>query len=186
MAAPVTGPLRAIPLESCYATPGVRGGCKLITDGGREPHGFDLSELYRENLARGGGAMNVALVRGGDIAAAVKATRRAFAADWQTDTTVPASPNDGKGGPPLWLVAYFGCGSSHPGYGWVQAVEVRGQVVRVAYAPESKDRAATQDTVFFYLWAPLGRAGAGTYALELFDADKKEVTLLRHVAVAGS
>jgi hypothetical protein len=71
---------------------------------------------------------------------------------------------------------------SNPGFGRVQAAEVRGQTVRVTYS-RARPGDATRDEVHYYLWVPLAQAGAGTYALELFDDDRKEVTLLRRVAV---
>src|SRR5262245_59315682 len=65
---------RTIPLESCYATPDV-SGCTHLKRGGGETYSFDLQELIRGNNS---GASNAALVRGKDIADAVRATRRVF------------------------------------------------------------------------------------------------------------
>jgi len=173
--------VRMIPLESCYATEGV-SGCPHVKRVD-EPYSFDLNELIRNNRT---GASNVALVRGKDIAGAVKATRWTFAASHRADIPVPPNPGDTKADSmPLWLVAYFGMGPSNPGFGRVQAAEVRGQTVRVAYALARSAAGATQDEVHYYLWVPLRQAGAGTYTLELFDANGKDVTLLRRVAVAG-
>jgi hypothetical protein len=123
-------------------------------------------------------------VRGKDIAEVVKATRWIFTAGRQADTPAPPDP----GAPqadllPLWLIAYFGTGPSFPGFGRVQAAEVRGQTVRVTYF-RARSNKTTSDRRHYYLWVPLGRDGAGTDVLELFDADRKQVTLLRHVAVA--
>jgi hypothetical protein len=172
--------VRMIPLESCYATEGV-SGCPHLKRVG-EPYAFDLNELIRDNRT---GASNVALVRGKDIAAAVKAARWTFAAGMRADAPVPPNPSDTKAEPlPLWLVAYFGMGPSNPGFGRVQPAEVRGQTVRVAYARARSAGGVTTDEVPYYLWVPLGDAQAGTYTLELFDADRKDVTLLRRVAVA--
>ncbi|MFO0808028.1 MAG: hypothetical protein U0746_05355 [Gemmataceae bacterium] len=144
---------------------------------------FDLGELYKEYRAE---ASNMALVRGRDIGEAVKATRRAFAASVRTDAQVLANPDNAKvESSSLWLVVYFGMGPSTPGFGRVQSTEVRSQTIRVAYS-RARPGAATADIVFYYLWVPLGKAGAGAYALELFDADRNEVTLLRHTVVTGS
>jgi hypothetical protein len=172
--------VRTIPLESCYATEGV-SGCQHLRRGGGEQYSYDLGELFRDNRA---GASNVVLVRGKDIAGAVKATRWTFTAGRRADTPVLSDPSDiASEPPPLWLVAYFGVGSSEPGFGRVQAAEVRGQTVRVAYS-RARPNDQTRDVVHYYVWVPVGRAGAGTYALELFDADRKAATLLRRVAVA--
>jgi hypothetical protein len=177
---PPAGKVRMIPLETCYATLGV-GGCQFITDGGGTPYAFDLGELIHNHRA---GASNVALVRGKDIVDAVQATRRIFAAGRRADTPVAPNPSDTKAEPlSLWLVAYFGMGPSTPGFGRVQAVEVRGQTICVMYT-RAQALKATADVCHYYVWVPLGSFKAGTYALELFDADRKEVTLLRRVTIA--
>jgi hypothetical protein len=171
--------VRTIPLESCYATEGV-SGCPHLKRVG-EPYSFDLNELIRNNRT---GASNVALVGGKDIAGAVKATRWTFAASHRADVPVRPNSSDAKAEPlPLWLVAYFGMGPSNPGFGRVQAAEVRGRTVRVVYS-RAPSNTATDDDVHYYVWVPLGQAQAGIYTLELFDADRKDVTLLRRVAVA--
>jgi hypothetical protein len=61
-------------------------------------------------------------------------------------------------------------------------VEVRGTTVRFTY---TKWRAFGGPTVIYhyFAWAPLGDARAGTYILELYDADRKEVMLMRRVVV---
>jgi hypothetical protein len=179
-AAPVPAEkVRMIPLESCYATRGV-SGCPHLKRVG-EPYSFDLNELIRDNRA---GASNVALVRGKDIAGAVKATRWIFAAGRRADTPVAPKPDDTKAELlPLWLVAYFGMGPSDPGFGRVQAAEVRGQTVRVAFARARSNGEVTMDEVRYYVWVPLGQFQAGTFTLELFDADRKDVTLQRRVVV---
>src|SRR5262245_48083720 len=172
---------KTIPLESCYATFG-GSGCQFILRGGDRPHAADLEELLRNNRA---GASNLALVRGKDIAQAVRATRWTFSAGQRAEA--PALPNpdrDESEGLPLWLAVYFGTGSSEPGFGRVHAAEIRGKTVRVTYS-RAKSHKVTADVVHFYLWVPLGRPEAGSYALELFDAVRNEVTLMRRVTVAN-
>src|SRR5438874_1357268 len=105
--------VRMVPLESCYATEGV-SGCPHLRRGGGQPYSFDLEELIRNNRT---GASNVVLVRGKDIAGAVKATRWTLAASHPADVPVPPKPGDTTAEPlPLWLVAYFGMGPSNPGF----------------------------------------------------------------------
>jgi hypothetical protein len=151
-------PINNIPLESCYATAGV-SGCRIIRDGGENPYSLDLGELFRGNKA---GASNVALVRGKDVADAVKATRWTLTAGLRADAPIPPNPSDIKAaaGLPIWLVAYLGAGSSNPGFGRVHAAEVRGRTVRVTYS-RARSNTKTDDVVQYYLWMPLGRAEAG-------------------------
>src|SRR4029078_2139955 len=94
-AAPPEAPeeTRAIPLESCYANFG-RGGWKIIRDDSREPYGYDLAQLFRDHK---GGASNIVLVRGNNIAAAVKATRWAFTAGRWADTPISCYQDGRKG-----------------------------------------------------------------------------------------
>lgn len=172
--------VRTIPIDSCYATNGVSGG-KHISDGSEEPYALDLGELIRGNRS---GASNVALVRGKDIAGAVRATRWTFATSYGADAPVRPDPGNTNEEPlPFWLVAYFGAGPSHPGFGQVQSAEVRGHTVRVVFRRAQANK-MTKDVCRYYIWVPLGQAETGTYALELFDADRKQVTLLRRVTVA--
>ena len=51
------------------------------------------------------------------------------------------------------------------------------------YARRRSDTDVTTDVVPYYAWVPLGQAQAGTYTLELFDADRKDVMLQRRVAL---
>jgi hypothetical protein len=103
----------------------------------------------------------------------------------RADAPVLPNPSDTQTGPlPLWMVAYFGMGPSDPGFGRVHAAEIRGRTVRVTYSRAHAKRVST-DVQHYYFWAPLGKADAATYALELFDADRNEVTLMRRVVVSG-
>jgi hypothetical protein len=170
---------RQIPLESIYSTTGQKGlkALKMRLD---EPQGQEL-----QGIARGyrGGASDVFLVRGKDIAAAVKAARQAFTAGQSADG--PVIPDAASRAAPLWVVAYLGSAGSSPPAWLVHSVEVKGQMVRVTFR-KPKRFGSTRDLHPYFLWVPLGKVEAGTYTLELFDADKEEVTFLRRVAVAAN
>src|SRR4051794_20769803 len=77
-------PTRYIPLQSCFSTPEV-SGCTHIKLGG-ERYSFDFEELKRGHNA---GASNVALLRGKDIADAIKSTRSIFTGGVRADAPVP-------------------------------------------------------------------------------------------------
>lgn len=166
--------VRTIPLESCYATFG-GSGCKFLLASDREPHGHALLELIRRHES---GASNVVLVRAKDIANAVSGARRTFAGGGVGDT--PGLPASLEWAPELWMVAYIGKGPR--GWWTVRSAEVSSRTVRVTYALTKRIH-ATADVLQHFLWLPLDRIEPGTYSLELFDADRREVMLVRRVVV---
>jgi hypothetical protein len=169
---------RSIPLESCYATPEI-SGCIAIKLS-RERYSFDFEELKRGHNA---GASNLALVHGKDIAEAINATRSLFTSGVRADSPVQPNLAVTPTGPlPIWMIAYFGMGPSEPGFGMIHAAQIRGRSIRVSYSRAHAVRVST-DVRHYYFWAPLGEIGAGTYALELFDAVRNEVLLMRRVIV---
>lgn len=170
---------RTIPLGSCYATFG-GSGCKYVSDGANDPHGYDMGQLFREYK---GGVSNVVLVRGDDIAAAVKATRWAFTAGLPADTPILPDSNERAVPRSLWLAAYLGSGSSSGAF-LVHAMETRGPIVRLTYS-RIRPPVGNDDVRQYFVWVPLGEAKAVTHTLELYDTDRKQVMLQRCVAVAA-
>jgi len=171
---------RTIPLESCFATFD-GSGCKYLRSSDAEPYGYDLGQIY---LHRKSGASNVVLVRGKDVVAAVRAVRWAFTGGMPADTPVlPDLHAREAKGEPLWLVADLGIGST-PGLWRIQAAETRGMIVRLTYSWTKITGPSTAMERKYFVWVPLGQAKAGTYVLELYDAGRKEVMLLRRVAVS--
>jgi RNA polymerase sigma factor (sigma-70 family) len=154
-------------------------GFRVKADGSKqyvEPYGPDLAVLERENR---GGASNVFLVRGKDLTEAVKATREVLAASRPADT--PAVANQPSKEDRLWVVAFFGVAGSSPPAWRVRSVDVfGGMTVRISYA---KRQSETNDEHQYFIWVPFGQREAGTYTLELFDADTGEVTLTRRCMV---
>jgi len=180
-AAPPEAPeeTRAIPLESCYANFG-RGGWKIIRDDSREPYGYDQAQLFRDHK---GGASNIVLVRGNNIAAAVKATRWAFTAGRWADTPISCYQDGRKGeGEDIWLVAYLGSGSCSAVW-QLHAASITDRVAQLTYS-RMIPLSGTADFRHFFVWVPLGRPKAGSYLLELRDKDRNEAMLLRRVIVA--
>jgi hypothetical protein len=168
-----------IPLGSIYSTNGQKG-LKAVTTRAEERYATDLLHLRREFRS---GASNVILVRGKDIAEAVNAARFAFTAARSAD--VPVDPDDPRvtaKGAPVWLVAYLGTAGSSPPYLLVQSVERQGKKVRVTFR-KAKTTIMSSNLHRYFVWVPLGKLEAGTYALELIEAGKKEVTLLRRVRI---
>src|SRR5262249_44939678 len=135
-----------------------------------EPYGLFLQQIRREFR---GGASNVILVRGKDITQAVKAAALAFVRGRSANG--PVNPEGETKPPEIWLVAYFGTAASDRPAWLVDSVERKGKIIRVAYRLCS---AEGKDIHLYFLWVPLGELERATYTLELFDADRKEVTLL--------
>jgi hypothetical protein len=171
-----------IPLESVYST-SQQPGLKHVThamkaDGNRwvplEPYGHFLQRIRSDFSS---GLTNVFLVRGKDITQAVRATSMAMPGN--SGGGYPVLPEDGSEPTQLWLVAYLGRSSSGTDAEVpIQSVEREGKTIRLAYRYH---RNANQDMMPYIFWVPLGEMKKGTYTLELFDTDKKEVTLLRRV-----
>jgi hypothetical protein len=169
---------RTIPLEAIYATNGQKG-LKPVLRLFKEPYGHDLNELFRSSAM---GASNLFLVRGEDLAAAVKGTRLVFTGGLPAERVVEG-PNVPKAAP-LWAVAYLGTAGSNPPMWLVQSVVLKGPTVRVTFRKEKPLSGSTGDVHQYFVWIPLGQGTARTYTLELFDAEQQEVVLSRRVTVA--
>jgi hypothetical protein len=167
-----------IPLESCYANFGV-GPWKVIREDSREPYGYDMGQLFRDHKR---GASNVVLVRGNNIAAAVKATRWAFTGGRWADMPISSYQDNRKAeGEDIWLTAYLGSGASSVLWK-LHSASTTDHVVQLTYSrviPPS----GTADYRHFFVWVPIGRAKTGSYKLELRDKDRNVVMLLRRVVV---
>jgi hypothetical protein len=175
---PVIEDVRKIPLESIYSTSGQQG-MQYLTRRLDQPYGPHLQEIYDKFKC---GASTLFLVRGKDIAAAARAARRVLAGYREVDRPVATEAQAEVA--PLWLVVYLGPASgSTPPRWWIEGVEVKGQVVRLTFS-NPKPLWSTGALHQHFLWVPLGTLKAGTYTLELFDADKKEVVLSRRVTAA--
>jgi hypothetical protein len=169
---------KQIPLGTVHST-SHQAGLKRVDQGvGDEAFPNQMRELYQRSI--GMGASNVFLARGAGVAAAVKATWEVFTHSIPADT--PVSPDRPPKSDEVWLVAYLGVeGSDGPAYR-VQGVEVSGTDIRLTYKHPGS---GANDLHPYFYWAPVGKLAPGTYKLQLFDADQKQVTLMRRVRVAG-
>jgi hypothetical protein len=164
-----------IPLKSLYATSG-QEGLRPVKIQQEEPYGYDLGQLHRDS--HGMGASNTFLVKGKDIAAAVKATRLVFTGGRRAG--VPVTGERDLHSKDCWLVAYLGTGPSTPPPWVIESVTRKGFTIRVTYSEPRRAR-STRDVHQSFLWVPLGPLEPGTYSLELFDSGKGQVTLQRRV-----
>ncbi len=164
---------RNIPLKSIYSTNG-QDGLQILKSRLEEPYGQDLQEMSRSLQ----GASNVFLVRGKDIAAAVRATRLIFMSGRSAD--VPVQPEDGLMNDHVWLVAYFGIAGSGPPAWTIKSVDVKDKCIQVRYTKPQLEEGTT-DIHQYFVWIPLQKLTEGTYTLELIDEGKEEVMLQRRV-----
>lgn len=165
---------KKVPLGSIYSTSRQKG-LKLIDQGvGDKTFPNEMRELYQQSIRMG--ASNVFLARGDDIAAAVKATWEVFTHGQPVSEAVSADRRSKS--KQYWLVAYLGVSGSDPPAWLVKAVEVSGQNIQVAF---TNPGSGAKDEHPFFVWAPLGRLKDGAFTLEMFDEEKKQVTLSRRV-----
>lgn len=126
------------------------------------------------------GASNLFLVRGKDIAAAIKATRGVFIGGRSAD--VPGDPEDGSKAETLWLVAYLGTAGSEPPAWLVKSALVRGQTVQISISTPERT-SGTSDIHQYFVWVPLGELRKEMCTLELLNAEKGQLILSRNVNV---
>jgi len=176
---------RTIPLSSVVTT-GSQKGMKRATkvfqldDGKRDNKAYYNSIEQIEQGTRSG-ASNVFLVDATTIQDAIWASTRIILGSDSARIPAPVNtPNPVRGS--HWLVAYLGTAPSTPTWWTVERITVSGKTIRLTYR-ESPPTGATRDAESYYYWAPLGPLAAGIYDLELFDAGRNMVSLMRKVEV---
>ncbi len=158
-----TEPTIVMPLDTAYATFNQEGLRRL-------DNSVDTDGVLQVLSNNQESPQRIVLCVGNDIAAAVQASEVSFARADEPVPAISAAAND-----TLWLAAYLGSDGSLPSAFRLQAIEVTGKNVRVAYErDESPLRSA--DLRAYLIWVPLGRVAPGEYTLELFDAVTEDVT----------
>jgi hypothetical protein len=169
-------PNAEIRLGVVYST-GEQEGLHFVTRrGALKPYTADLATL---DLTNGVGPRNVFLVYGNDFVQAANATRQVMTGRQPAD--IPAK-GEGVSGAPLWVAVYLGEAGSSPPHWLLWSVERSERRLRISYGL-NPDPGRSEDRLKFYSWIPLNEPGGGEYTLELFDVDKKLVTLARRVVV---
>jgi hypothetical protein len=176
---------RTIPLSSVVTT-GSQKGMKRATkvfqldDGKRDNKAYYNSIGQIEKGTRSG-ASNVFLVDATTIQDAIWASTRIILGSDSARIPAPVNTSNPVRGS-HWLVSYLGTGPSIPTWWTVESISVSGKTIRVTYR-ESPPTGATRDAELYYCWAPLGQLAPGIYDLELFDAGRNIVSLMRKVEV---
>jgi len=129
------------------------------------------------------GSSNVFLVDAIKLRGALAASSNVLFGSRSADTPAPKErPNPERGS--HWLIAYLGTGPSEPTWWTVESVIVDKAKVILSYR-KTKPRPATDDVRVYFYWIPLGKLDRGDYQVELVDADKGAVTLMRRVEVTA-
>jgi len=148
----------------------------------KPPTAFDSFMRQIQDINNGGS--NAFIVDGTNLYDALWASSSILNGSRRADTPARVGPHNPDGGT-YWLVAYLGSGPSNPTWWTVEGVNVdKGKVV-LSYR-ESKPRPATDDIRRYYFWVPLGKLVPGAYEVQLFDVDKRAVTLMRRIEVRST
>lgn len=175
---------RAIPLTEIVTTSPQKGlqSVRDVLQQNKNARQPDAADGYlRQLLSGSNGSSNVFLVDAPNIYGALSASFSILVGGRSADTpalvNTPDPPHGGH-----WLVAYLGAGPSNPTWWTLESVSVEKGKVILSYRP-SKPSAATDDVHQYYYWIPLGKLDSGVYELQLVDADKAAITLMRRVEV---
>lgn len=166
---------KVIPLKSIYSTSRQEGLISVDQRTADQSLREEVQRLHKRAL--GMGASNVFLARGNDIRSAASATQLAFSSIEPVNEPVGQELKSDT----LWLVAYLGVAGSNPPNWEIKSAEVDINRVRLVYTEEGSVDA---DAYAYFIWVPLGKLDPGTYTLELFDENQREVVLSRRVKVS--
>lgn len=170
-----------IPLSK-IVTMGPQKGLQYVRVAWQQTNDDQSSEVFLQqmhNISRGGS--NVFLVDAINLHDALSASFSALAGSRAADTPAPVETSNPKKGS-HWLVAYLGTGPGNPTWWTVESVVVDQGKVALNYR-KAKPQPATDDVQRYYYWVPLGKLDPGAYELQLVDADKGAVTLMRRVEI---
>lgn len=168
---------KEVPLESIYYTFPQKGLKALNKRDVDEKYHLVMQEIY--NTAVRMGASSVFLARGDNTSEAVKGAWWVFRMNNSAEE--PSPLHSSSKSDQFWLVAYLGSAGSH-GEWLLKSARIGEETIRLVYC-QVKGGAVRDDRHPYIAWVPLGKLEPGSYALELFDADEKQVTLRRRVAI---
>ena len=149
-------------------------------DGKQLPDVF--SNAIRQIHGISNGASNAFLVDATNTQDCISASLSVLTGWRSADTPAPVNTTKPLRGS-HWMIAYLGAGPSTPTWWTVESVAVAKDKVTLSYKA-AKPSPATGDVRPYLYWIPLGKLAPGTYELQLFDADRGAVTLLRRVQVS--
>ena len=143
----------------------------------KEANGY-LWRILRET---NGAVSNAFLVDATNASDAISASFSALFGSGGVEIPIPVNKPDPKRGQ-YWLVVYLGSGPSNPVSWTVENVVVDQNAVKLRYRTP-KPQPATDDVRRYYYWVPLGTLDAGPHEIQLWNADKGVMTLMRRVEV---
>ncbi len=168
---------RVIPLSAIYGT-NHQEGINRLRPAKANPAHEALKALTDDAGYIGAGT--VFLVRGKDITEAIRAMRLIYAEGQSADQV--ATARCGSKDAPLWMVAFMGGVGSRLPRVVVKSACQNGKRVRLTYStPNPPPTDGNYIAEFF--WVPLNAVGEGTYSLELYHEQSRQVVLMRRVTV---
>jgi hypothetical protein len=176
---------RAVPLTSVVTTGPQKGmerasNVFLLADGKRDNKAYH-NYIEAIELGTDSGASNAFLVDATTVQDAIRASKRIILGSRSARTAAPVDGERAIRGK-YWLVALLGIGPSGPPRWVVESIVVEGRSVRLTYR-EPPSTGSHRDALPYYFWASIGTLDPGTYDIELYDADRKVISLMRKVEV---
>ena len=167
---------KIVPLDSICSVPKMEG-LSYLRAKNPEIHGQNLLDIL--SAARPIGFSSAFLVRGENLKEVIRGTYRVFNLGWDVDEIVPGSKQTDEGDKDgdVWVCAFLGNKASHPPYFALELVEVEGKNVRVVFK-KGPVGGLSNDSTPYLVWANLGRLSAGTYQVELVDANQKQPSVV--------
>jgi len=160
------GRIREIPFDTVYSYNGQKGMKWIVPE----------EKEYGESLPLPG-ASNVFFVTGDEIKDAVIQTLMVLNHGYGVDDVALSRQRSNQ----FWLVAYLGT-ANIPSF-TVKSIEIEKKTIRVRFSPPPQNVGSLPSITLSWYWAPLGTLNPGTYTLELWNEDRREISLMRKVTI---
>ncbi len=175
---------RPIPLSEIVTT-SPQKGLQQVRDALQQENAALKSEAtdgyLRQIQSISNGSSNAFLVDAINTSDSIAASLSILVGWRSANTPAPVNTTKPKRGS-HWLVAYLGSGPSTPTWWNVESVSATKSTVTLTYK-RSKPSPATADVHPYFYWVPLGKLDPGPYEVQLLDADRGVISLMRRVEV---
>jgi hypothetical protein len=139
--------------------------------------GDDRTKYQREFAKSRTPTPNVVLIDAADEGAAISKSAKVIFGTLKTDQVIQAKADSN-----YWMVAFLSTGPSTPTAYMIERASIEGNTIRLTYY-KPKAELVTADVRHYFYWIPLGQLKPAAYKVELYDSDKKAVTLSRLIEV---
>ena len=139
--------------------------------------GDDRTKYQREFAKIRTPTPSVVLIDAADERAAISKSAKVIFGTLKTDQVIQAKADSN-----YWIVAFLSTGPSTPTAYMIERALIEGNTIRITYY-KAKAELVTADVRHYFYWIPLGQLMPAAYKVELYDSDKKAVTLSRLIEV---